>query len=131
MPSGKPPDMPRSLRILRQRVEEEMRKPGWSGRPQYESIRALARALDLDATHVSKFLRGNGTNMRGVSWAVIDQLAAALNVQIWELFFLRGQPQSEPDHLARLKAEAKSAQKLIATFTDQPVQPQQKRKRKS
>jgi len=73
-----------SLQILRRRVLEEMRKPGRDGRPRFASDAQLAQVLHVDPSHISHFLR---SGKRGVSWALVDQLATVFDLQIWQLFY--------------------------------------------
>ncbi len=89
MKSPKPPKVvPRSLLILRRRVLAEMRKPGQDRRPRFESDAELAHFLGVEPSHMSHFLRSQKPqNIRGVSWAVVDKLAEAFNLHIWELFY--------------------------------------------
>ena len=79
---GKPP--PQSLSILRRRVREEMRKPGANGEPRFKTDAQLARWLGLNDSAISHFLR---SETRGVSWAIVDKLAKAFDLQVWQLFY--------------------------------------------
>ena len=75
---------PVSLQILRRRVREEMRRPGADGEPRFRSDAQLARWLGVKESTISHFLR---TEKRGVSWRVVDKLARAFDLQIWQLFY--------------------------------------------
>lgn len=84
-----PKPVPRSLLILRRRVLEEMRKPGADGQPRFKSGAQLARFLDVDPSHISHVLRATRPeNVRGVSWEVVDKLAAVFDLQVWQLFYI-------------------------------------------
>lgn len=90
----KPPrPVPMSLQILRRRVLEEMRAPGQNGQPRFRTDAQLARFLNVDPSHVSHFLRArNLADVRGVSWTMVDKLAAVFELQIWQLFFVSSEP---------------------------------------
>lgn len=88
-PVAPTPEKPRkpapvSLQILRQRVREEMRKPGVNGEPVFKSDGQLARFLGIKPSAVHHFIR---SEKRGVSWKVVDKLAKAFDLQIWQLFY--------------------------------------------
>ncbi len=86
--SKAPKPVPRSLQILRRRVQEEMRTPGTDGQPRFRSGAQLARFLGVDPSHVSHFLSAERPeNVRGVSWEVVDKLAAVFDLQVWQLFY--------------------------------------------
>jgi hypothetical protein len=88
-----PKEVPKSLQILRRRILEERYKPGRDGKPRFASDADFARVLGVDPSHVSHVLRARKEpNRRGVSWALVDRLADALDVDIWELFFVSGEP---------------------------------------
>ena len=73
-----------SLQILRRRVREEMRKPCTGGQPRFRTDAQLARFVGLTHSQMSLFLR---KETRGVSWRVVDRLATALDLQVWQLFY--------------------------------------------
>lgn len=88
-PASAPKPIPRSLLILRRRVLEEMRAPGPDGQPRFASDTQLAHFLDVDPSHISHFLRSQSPeNVRGISWALVDKLAAVFEIEIWQLFFV-------------------------------------------
>ncbi len=61
-----------------------MRRPGNDGEPRFKTDAQLAHFLGVKGPHVSLFLR---SGKRGISWALVDKLAQALEVEIWQLFY--------------------------------------------
>lgn len=61
-----------------------MRKPRDNGEPLFASDAQLARYLGITDSHISHFLR---RETRGISWALVDKLAAVFDLQIWQLFY--------------------------------------------